>query len=193
MNWMELVSSVINSIAWPMAIVLIIFFLKKSIKKLLDDVVSIKYGNIEIIRELKDSADRVTKNTNDIVDSVGVDEKLVNQLSNSSKTIEQLNNQLDQKVFDLYTVGVKPDHDISTNNFKHQIKPITYYAGYLFDKGIITEEIYKVIEDLNDLYDKLNFNKTYKYAKEKYQENARKIIAVLDNKIKEIQSKTSNS
>ncbi|MHC9079926.1 hypothetical protein [Bacillus altitudinis] len=193
MNWMELVSSVINSIAWPMAIVLIIFFLKKSIKKLLDDVVSIKYGNIEIIRELKDSADRVTKNTNDIVDSVGVDEELVNQLSNSSKTIEQLNNQLDQKVFDLYTVVVKPDHDISTNNFKHQIKSITYYAGYLFDKGTITEEIYKVIEDLNDLYDKLNFNKTYKYAKEKYQENARKIIAVLDNKIKEIQSKTSNS
>ncbi|MCY7439699.1 hypothetical protein [Bacillus altitudinis] len=192
MNWMELLSSIINSIAWPMAIVLIIRFLKKPITDLINNIITIKYKDLEITR----SADSVENKTNNIVGSedFGKEISLAEMLSNY-RNIEQLNAELDKNVLDLYSVSIDPRRDISMNEPSHQLQSTSYLASYLKLKGIISNDIYEVICELKNLYDKIHFvdNKTLEYPKKKYQENATKIIAVLDNKIKEIQSMASLS
>ncbi|MEC1078415.1 hypothetical protein P9A91_10350 [Bacillus safensis] len=196
MNWMELLSSIINSIAWPVAIIIIIWFLKKPISELINTIISIKYKDFEIHRDLNNQANSIQENTDSIVTSEdpSVLENLMSELSNYH-TIEQLNDELDKKVFDLYLVSQDPRKDISFSHPSHYIQSTTFRASYLHSQEIITEDMYKVIHDLKDMFDKIEYidNKTMEYPKKKYQENAPKIIAVLDKKIKEIQSETSSS
>lgn len=196
MNWMELLSSIINSIAWPVAIIIIIGFLKKPISQLINTIIKIKYKDFEIHRDLNNQANSIQENTDSIVTSEdpSVLENLMSELSNYH-TIEQLDSELDKKVLDLYLVSQDPRRDISFSDPSHHIQSTIFRASYLHSKEIITEDMYRVIRDLKEMFDKIDYidNKTMEYPKRKYQENTPKIIAVLDNKIKEIQSETSSS
>lgn len=196
MNFLELVSSIINSIAWPVAIIIIIGFLKKPISELIETIISIKYKDFEIRRDINNHAKSIQEHTDSIVTSEdpSVLENLMSELSNYH-TIEQLNDELDKKVLDLYLVSQDPRKDISFSHPTHHIQSTIFFASYLNTQEIITDDMYRVIRDLKEMFDKIEYidNKTMEYPKKKYQENAPKIIAVLDNKIKEIQSETSNS
>ncbi|MEH7775332.1 hypothetical protein, partial [Bacillus altitudinis] len=109
------------------------------------------------------------------------------------KSIEQLNKELDKKILDLYSVSLDARRDLSMNEPSHQLDPknATYYTtSYLLVKNIITPELSAAINDWKELYNNININKVDKDTKIKFKRNATKIIAVLDNKIKEFQSES---
>ncbi len=48
MDWITFGSNLIASIAWPLAIVIVVFWLKEHIKELLPFVRKVRYGNVEV-------------------------------------------------------------------------------------------------------------------------------------------------
>lgn len=66
MDWLTFFSSLVNSTAWPISIVLIVWWLKDYIKKLIPYTSKFKYGELEIefgkeLEELKNEKDKLQK------------------------------------------------------------------------------------------------------------------------------------
>lgn len=49
MNWMEFVASLINSLVWPVTIIMVIVLLRGPISARIKDLISLKYKDIEIV------------------------------------------------------------------------------------------------------------------------------------------------
>ncbi|MEC1118532.1 hypothetical protein P9B08_08535 [Bacillus safensis] len=191
MSSMELTSNIINSLAWPVTVILVIILLKKPISELISTIENIRFKDWEF--QIRKKADTVEGYTNKVVAASGKTFEIKKYLDEESnyKSIEQLNKDLDKKILDLYSVSLDPRRELSLNDPTHQFQSTTYTASYLLIKGIITTELNEAVRELKELYS--NLNRADEYSKKKYQENATKILAVLDNKIKELQSETSHS
>lgn len=80
MDWITFSSNLIDSIAWPLAIVIVVFWLKEHIKELLPFVRKVRYGNVEV-----DFAEITERKTDEVLEekkkvwSISVDEMLERQ------------------------------------------------------------------------------------------------------------------
>ncbi|PYB75819.1 hypothetical protein DMX11_13310 [Pseudomonas sp. LB-090624] len=53
MDWKQCVAALTSSLAWPVAIIVVVFALKKHVVQLLPTIRSLKYGDLEIDLEDK--------------------------------------------------------------------------------------------------------------------------------------------
>lgn len=202
MNVYEFISSMFNgfitiftAMIWPIAIIIVVVMLKTPITDLIKNIAKIKYKDLEFL--ISEKVDVLDENINNAVATSGQSVELKDLREEfSNYTIEQLNKELDKKILDLYSVSIDPRRDLSMNDPSHQLDPQNapiYTTSYLLIKNIITAELSEAIRDWKELFNNIDIRKVDKNTREKYKENAAKIITVLDKKVKEIQSETSNS
>ncbi|MBW3700569.1 hypothetical protein C2U27_09705 [Bacillus aerophilus] len=202
MNVYEFISSMFNgfitiftAMIWPIAIIIVVVMLKTPITDLIKNIAKIKYKDLEFL--ISEKVDVLDENINNAVATSGQSVELKDLREEfSNYTIEQLNKELDKKILDLYSVSIDPRRDLSMNDPSHQLDPQNapiYTTSYLLIKNIITAELSEAIRDWKELFNDIDIRKVDKNTREKYKENAAKIITVLDKKVKEFQAEASSS
>lgn len=202
MNVYEFISSMFNgfitiftAMIWPIAIIIVVVMLKTPITDLIKNIAKIKYKDLEFL--ISEKVDVLDENINNAVATSGQSVELKDLREEfSNYTIEQLNKELDKKILDLYSVSIDPRRDLSMNDPSHQLDPQNapiYTTSYLLIKNIITAELSEAIRDWKELFNNIDIRKVDKNTREKYKENAAKIITVLDKKVKEFQTEASSS
>ncbi|EKF33811.1 hypothetical protein [Bacillus xiamenensis] len=202
MNVYEFISSMFNgfitiftAMIWPIAIIIVVVMLKTPITDLIKNIAKIKYKDLEFL--ISEKVDVLDENINNAVATSGQSVELKDLREEfSNYTIEQLNKELDKKILDLYSVSIDPRRDLSMNDPSHQLDPQNapiYTTSYLLIKNIITAELSEAIRDWKELFNNIDIRKVDKNTREKYKENAAKIITVLDKKVKEFQAEASSS
>ncbi|MBU8681999.1 hypothetical protein [Bacillus haynesii] len=207
MTWLEFFSNVIKSIIWPLALVIIVFALKKPVSSLINTLVKIKYKDWEVEFDMAKRIEKLDEGVNEISSEIVFSEEQIEKNSVIEKdnnhsvllndkdkyqfnSLEDYLDILDQSIVDLYTVTVKPDERIGLNkNFLDRDRTVNSMARYLFEKAVIDEKLFNLIIETRKMLPELNEVEHSRSLIKRYKGIVKNIVSILKYKRMEKQER----
>lgn len=108
MNWMEFISSIVKSIIWPVAIIILVFKLKQPVSNLISTLVKIKYKDWEFEFTIDQKLDKISFQLNK-ENQYGTDDQNLKDslnLESNSEITEETHSHYNEKT------SIKGDNDL---------------------------------------------------------------------------------
>ena len=185
MNILEFISKIIESIAWPVSIIILGIVLKNPIKSLIPLLTKLKYKDIELqfgndLTNLTEKVNQELANVQNKPETDDLRERTMSIIQVSPKSaIIEVWRDLERVIVGIST---RNKVDLDRNLLKKPIK----LAETLLKEKLIDETQYSIIEDMRILR-----NKVVHYEKE--QITAENALEYLDSGIKLISSLNKNN
>ncbi|CUB24412.1 hypothetical protein BN2127_JRS3_03817 [Bacillus safensis] len=157
MNILELISSIVTAMIWPILIIIVIAMLKKPITNLIQDIATIKYGGFELnfirnkLEEIEEELKLENGSNLENDEKKGVKnikkEPSEKKIVKNSSLYESLS-ALDMQIYELYFA-------VNRKAYKKQFKDmdIPSVITYLQERKVINSKMAKIITDTRKLPD----------------------------------------
>ncbi|MCW1837366.1 hypothetical protein [Bacillus xiamenensis] len=197
MNILELISSIVTAMIWPIVLIIAIGMLKKPITNLIQDIATIKYGGFELnfirnkLEEIEEDIKEELKTENETDENKNVNKSQVKSpvyQTSQSISLDYRLARLDEVIRKLY---LAINHDEEDKHINIEQMDISNLMSDLQQKAVIHSGMAKSIIDTINLS---NYSKQMpKNVKSQYANSLQSIEAYLNNKLNRILNKNKSS
>lgn len=171
MNWMEFISSIVKSIIWPVAIIILVFKLKQPVSNLISTLAKIKYKDWEFEFTIDQKLDKISFQLNK-ENQYGTDDQNLKDslnLESNSEITEETHSHYNEKT------SIKGDNDLLL-----KMEMIRLYGAVknLYEKVSEKDDAADKSQDIGMLY-MVDYLKRHKILNDSFAESLLDIMNIV--------------
>jgi hypothetical protein len=161
MNWLEFISSVIDTIIWPLCVVIVVFLLRNQLKELIPALRNLRYKDFEL--SFEKTMESIEQNVETLIEPNGTSFAKPVMAEKFTYLYELIQTSPRSAIIESWLIVEEQLIRLSQKKLQDSAnKTPLMILKELFSIGIINKDLYKIIEDLRKIRNEaVHINKFY--------------------------------